>query len=132
MFADPLTISALKLLFPLFKECETLYRTWRLTRDFGNDLFAAESLIDALYARLNQIGSRRRDQLVNPPDPNDDLHHATREIHNLLLSIKGTFDKCEELIQEVKSKSYLFRAYEGTATLTRIRRASKVKKAQSR
>jgi hypothetical protein len=105
MFGDPVTLSALRLLFPLFKCCEVLYRTWRLTQDFGNDLFGAETLIDAQYARLDQIGSRRRDQLVDPPDPNDDFHSATREIHQLLLNIKMTFDKCEKLIQEVKRKA---------------------------
>ncbi|KAL1864275.1 hypothetical protein VTK73DRAFT_6006 [Phialemonium thermophilum] len=102
MYADPLTLSALKVLFPLFSTCNELYKTWHLTKEFGNELFKIESRIDALYARLDRIGSRRRDQLVDAPDPNDDLHHVTKEVHNLLICIKMTFEKCDSLIREMK------------------------------
>lgn len=105
MPADPLTLNALRLLLPLFKECMELQATWKLTRDFGNDLFAAEVKINAQYARLAQISSRRRDQLVNPPDPLDDMHKASQEIHDLLQCIYMTTKKCEGLIQEMKRKS---------------------------
>jgi hypothetical protein len=107
MFGDPLTLSALRLLLPLFQACQKVYTTWRLTQMFGNDLFKLECMLNAQYARLSQIGSRRRDQLVDPPDPNDDFHPATSEAHALLLCVANTFKETEMLIQEVTSKDSL-------------------------
>lgn len=104
MYGDPLTLSALRLLLPLFQACEKVYKTWQLTQMFGNDLFKLECMLNAQYARLAQIGSRRRDQLVDPPDLNDDFHPATSEIHALLLCVENNFQKTEQLIQEVTSK----------------------------
>ncbi|OTA74668.1 hypothetical protein M434DRAFT_39138 [Hypoxylon sp. CO27-5] len=102
MYIDPLTLAAIKSLFPLFKACETLYETWCLTKTFGNEFFKAECMLHAQYARLIQIGCRSRDQLAEPPDPNNDFHPITQSIYELLLQIEAIFNKCEVLIQRYK------------------------------
>jgi len=104
MYTDPLTPSALRLLLPLFQACEKVYNTWQLTQMFGNDLYNLESMLNAQYSRSSQIGSRRRDQLVHPPDPNDDFHPATSAIHALLLSVDSNLKDTEKFIHDVTSK----------------------------
>lgn len=60
-------------------------------------------MLNAQYALLMQIASRRQAQLAKPIDPDDDNDPATAEIIGLVQNVKFTFDQCEEMIAEYKS-----------------------------
>jgi hypothetical protein len=97
---------SLKGLSPLIHMCTAIYSTWKLTQSFGRDFFKAEHMLNAQYALLMQIASRRQDQLAKPIDPNDENHPATAAILGLVQNVKLTFDQCEELIAGYKSMTF--------------------------